>query len=230
VHILIVEDELLIAEMLKEMLQDLGHTVAAICDHYNEVEQLFSTQPTIDFAFLDINLNAEKSGLDIAEYLRTVHAVKFAFLTSYSDKTTITNAMVQMPDAYLIKPFSEPDLFATLELAKVKQSLNKIKPVEEAIVIKDGTTSVKLLVDDIWWIKSDNIYVEVKTSTKIYLLRSSLVNFLDTYALPNFARTHRTFAVNVNHVSALTGQYAIVKGEKIPISRKHKDEVIALFN
>jgi two-component system, LytTR family, response regulator LytT len=229
VHILIVEDELLIAEMLKEMLQDLGHTVAGICDNYNAVEQLFATKPIIDFAFLDINLNAPQSGLDVAEYIRIVHQVKFAFLTSYSDKATITKAMAQMPDAYLIKPFSEPDLFATIELVKVKQTLNQVEPAPESIIVKDGTNSIKLLVDDIWWLKSDNIYIEIKTSTKTYLLRNSLVKFMDTYALPNFARTHRTFAVNVNHVSALTGQYAIVKGEKIPISRKHKDDVVALF-
>ena len=60
--ILIVEDELLIADMLKEMLQDMGYSIAGIAKNYAQATILLQSHSDIDLCFLDLNLQAEQSG------------------------------------------------------------------------------------------------------------------------------------------------------------------------
>ncbi len=217
----IVEDELLIAEMLKVMLQDLGHEVAALVDNYDEAK-IFLEKQNLDLVFLDINLRTVNNGFDIARLINETSKIPFLFLTSYSDKQTITEAMIYQPQAYLIKPFSEIDLFTTLELVKSK----KIKKIaDQNLIIKDGTANIKINLKDIIYLKSDNIYVTIKTEIKSYLVRTSLNKILEEISNSEITRVHRTYAVNVQLVQAVSSNFVMVAGEKIPLSRIHRNEL-----
>ncbi len=228
-NILIVEDELLIAEMLKEMLIDLKHTIIGIAKNFATAEVLLQKNELIDFCFLDINLHSEKSGYDVANLINAKYKIPFVFLTSYSDKSTIEIALAYKPQAYLIKPFSEIDLFTTIELVKTRVSILPQQKEQETIVIKDGVKTFKLTINEILWLKSDNIYIEIKTIKKTHLIRNSLVQFLDEINVPCFKRVHRTFAVNINQVHAVAGQHLLIGNEKIPLSRKFREEILLNF-
>jgi two-component system, LytTR family, response regulator LytT len=225
--ILIVEDELLIAEMLKEMLIDLGYEVIAIANNYNNAIEILDTNLGIDMCFIDINLQEKKSGFDVVNYIINHNQIPFVFCTSYSDKKTIEEAVKYNPEAYLIKPFSESDLFTTIELIKGRRKT--LKNNTDEIIIKDGHNNVKLQINDILWIKSDNVYIEINTDHKKYLVRNSLVKFLDEINSPLFAKAHRAFAININHIQAMNSQYIIIANEKIPLSRNCKDEILEKF-
>src|SRR5688572_25699223 len=97
-HILIVEDELLIAEMLRQMLIDLGYKVAGIAANYDQALRYLQEDIRIDLCFLDINLQGKHSGFDVARELRSRHTVPFVFLTSYSDRKTISEAASLQPE------------------------------------------------------------------------------------------------------------------------------------
>jgi DNA-binding LytR/AlgR family response regulator len=224
-RILIIEDELLIAEMLKEMLFDLNYQVVGIAKNYELAEQYLRLHPQINFAILDINLSEQKTGFDVAKLIQANYNIPFIFLTSYSTPDTIKEAIGLKPQSYLIKPFTKTDLFVTLELIAAKQPQGN-----ESIVIKDGHLSVKLFFKDMLWIKSENIYLEIKTTEKTYLIRNSLDKFLEEIKKPNFIRIHRSYAVNINYVKAVNGQYVIIGAEKIPMSRSLRDELILKFN
>ncbi len=223
--ILIVEDELLIAEMLKEMLLELGYTVKAVAKNFAIAIDILNKEKDINFAILDINLSEEKTGLDVAKKMNEVYKIPFIFLTSYSDKKTFREAIEYKPQAYLIKPFSKIDLFTTLELIKARDTDS-----EKTIVIKDGHLNVKLKLQNILWIKSENVYVEIKTSEKTYLVRNSLDKFLEELNNEKFIRIHRSYAVNLNNIKAVNGQYVIIANEKIPLSRKFRDELMTKFS
>lgn len=225
--LLIVEDELLIAEMLKEMLLDLGYSIAGIAKNYTEAITLLQSHKGIDLCFLDINLQAEQSGFDVATFINEQIHIPFVFLTSYSDRKTIAEAAHFKPQSYLLKPFTETDLFATLEILKAQKSGQAgIK----AVTIKDGTSTLKIPLQEIKYLKSENIYVEVKTQTKTYLVRNSLSRFLDELSLEALVRVHRTYAVNMNHVKAISGDSLLVGDEKIPLSRMHRDVLMQKFH
>ena len=67
-NILIVEDEILIADTIKRYLLKQGHNVAGIAINFDEAKDLYlETKP--DLALLDIRLSGNKSGIDVAEFL-----------------------------------------------------------------------------------------------------------------------------------------------------------------
>lgn len=223
-NILIVEDELLIAEMLKETLLELNYNVVAITRNYETTFEILNTYKDINFVFLDINLHESQSGLDIANIINSDFQIPFIFLTSYSDNKSIQEAVAYKPQAYLIKPFTKSDLFVTLELYK-----SRIIDIEKFFEIKDGHFNVKTKHIDILWIKSENIYIEIKTIDKTYLIRNSLEKFLEKIDDENFIRVHRSYVVNLQHIKAVNRVYIIVQNERIPISRMHHENLVARF-
>lgn len=225
-NILIIEDELLIAEMLKEILIELEYNVIAIAKNYTVAIEKLKKHPEINFAFIDINLNADKNGLDIAESINTnFNGIPFVFLTSYSDTRTVQEAISKKPESYLIKPFTKSDLFIMLEIFK-----SKYLSANRSLEIKDGQQNIKINHDAILWIKSENIYLEVKTKLKTYILRNSLDRFLEKINDPNFIKTHRSYIINIKQINAINKQYVFINDHKIPISRSHYDKLIQKFS
>lgn len=222
-NVLVVEDELLISEMMREMLTDLGHTVVASARSYTEALAHLKQHPTINLALLDINLGTGKNGMDVAQEIKTNYRIPFLFLTSYADKKTIQEAIALKPEAYLIKPFSQPDLMATLEIVKARNAQHSF------FTFKSGYQTVKLNTADILWLKTDNVYVEIKTLNKNYLLRSSLEKLLTELNDPNIVRAHRSYAVNLNHVNAVSNHHILIGQEKIPLARNSYDTFMARF-
>lgn len=225
-NILIIDDELIIAEMLKEMLFDLGYEIKGIAKNFDEFVSLINIHKSIDLCFVDINLEEQKSGFDVAKII-SQRQIPFVFLTSYSDKKTVMEAAIYQPEAYLVKPFSSTDLLTTVEIIRGKRSLSE--PIAHTITIKDSGLGVKVDIRDILWMKSDNVYVELKTKQKLYLIRSSLEKFVEEINDPAIFRTHRSYAVNFREVNAVNGQFLIVDGTKIPISRKFREEIHEKF-
>jgi two-component SAPR family response regulator len=84
-RVMIVEDETLIAMLLEEILEDLGHTIVGIFGNLKDGLQAAATLD-IDFASLDINLRCEQS-YPIAKILQS-RKIPFFFLTGYADIST----------------------------------------------------------------------------------------------------------------------------------------------
>lgn len=115
-RILIVEDEPVIAENISMYLDNADFEVSGIA--YDSVEardQLLTNTP--DAAILDVNLESEEDGIDIAGYINEKFQLPFLFLTSYSDKETLERAKKVKPSGYIVKPFNEKTLLASLEIA-----------------------------------------------------------------------------------------------------------------
>jgi two-component system, LytTR family, response regulator LytT len=221
-HFIIVEDELLIAEMLKEMLTDLGHNIVSIAKNYDEFIKSLNQNPKVDCCFLDINLKQEKTGLNIAKLLKEQYQIPFIFITSYTEKTMIDSATALAPEAYIIKPFTEKDLYVNLQLFQLRKMATA--KAASQVLIKDGSVHIKINIGDIIWIKAVQVYTEIKTTNKTYLVRNSLTGFLNEMQSNSIVRVHRSLAVNLQYVSAFTTNQIIVQGEKFPLSRTHKDE------
>ncbi len=216
---MIIEDDLLIAEMLKEMLLELNYSVVSICKNYREAIAAFDSFSKIDLIFLDINISSEKTGIDIGKLLNEKYKLPFIYLTSYSDPITIKNAIETMPQSYLLKPFSKSDLFSAIELIKVKSN----KPAVNSIVIKDGGNKVKIEANNILFIKSDKNYLEIEMTHKRIVTRCSLEAILAELDDQYIIRAHRSYAVNINKIDLLNQLEIEISGTKIPLSRKYKE-------
>ncbi|GLR20180.1 response regulator transcription factor [Portibacter lacus] len=120
-RILIVEDEVFIANDISAHLLSLGYSVSGIAYNSDKALDLMNNRP-FDFAILDINIGGSKDGIEIAELINTKYKVPFIYLTSYSDKTTLHRAQTTLPYGYIIKPFDEQDLDAAITMAIYKHS------------------------------------------------------------------------------------------------------------
>lgn len=218
-RILIVEDESLIAEMIKVMVEDLNYPSPKIA-LTKEKALMYLEEGDIDFAILDINLREGMEGIELAKKANEIE-IPFMFLTSYSDQKTLKEATQTKPGAYVIKPFSEEELRASIEMSLMHAKGN----MDEFITIKDGHHSILLRLDDIQLIKAENIYIEIYTVGKKHLTRMSLTSFLEQLPTSQFIRVHRSYAVNKKHIDFLSKSLVTIAGEQIPISRSYRDEV-----
>lgn len=183
-NILIAEDDILIATNLKFLLEDLGHHVIGIANSMEQAVDLLQQQP--DFAILDIRMHGKDVGFEIADYIKTHQPIPFIFLTSFADSDTVKKASVHEPSGYLVKPFTKANIFSTLEII-----MTKVASQNPTIQIKDGHTTFQVTTKNILWAKSDNIYVEIKTSKKLYVIRNTLEALL-TQLPSDFVRCHRS--------------------------------------
>ena len=114
--ILVVEDEALVAADLEERLQDLGYCVCGQTDNYVEaLEQVDLYRP--DLVLLDICLQGQKDGIQVAGELRSRGRIPFIYLTAYADASTLLRASLTRPSGYVLKPLRTRDLDAAVQMA-----------------------------------------------------------------------------------------------------------------
>ncbi|MEJ7739273.1 MAG: response regulator transcription factor [Chitinophagaceae bacterium] len=116
VRVLIIEDEPVIAENIAGYLNNNDFMVSGIAYDSEEARnQLMVNTP--DAVLMDINLGSDEDGIDLARFINKNYKVPILFLTSYADKETIQRAKEVEPSAYILKPFHEKALLASLEIA-----------------------------------------------------------------------------------------------------------------
>ncbi|MGB0424793.1 MAG: response regulator, partial [Flavobacteriales bacterium] len=130
IKILVVEDEPLVAEDIASHVEEMGFEVAGIAYSGAEAIKMIDSLD-IDAALLDIRLEDDISGIDVAKHIRKNKMIPFLFVTSHSDRGTLDEAKITQPAGYIVKPFDENDLFASLEIA-LHNYLNS-KPQELSI-------------------------------------------------------------------------------------------------
>ncbi len=115
--ILIVEDDLLSAEYLKEILIKENYDVLDILDTGEEaIKKCKTIQP--DILLMDIMLKGHMSGCEAAVEITHFHPeCKIIFLTAYAEPEMIDYAVESKACAYLMKPYREKEILATLKLA-----------------------------------------------------------------------------------------------------------------
>jgi CheY-like chemotaxis protein len=95
-NILIVEDELLIAEDIKTTIEELGYNVLAIVASAAKAIEILNTQ-NVDLILLDITIKGDINGVVLAEIVNQQFNVPFIYLTSHSDPKTVTEAIKTAP-------------------------------------------------------------------------------------------------------------------------------------
>lgn len=122
-RILIVEDELLFAKLVKIYLRDLGHEVAAAVTTGEEaIEKAEETKP--DLVLMDIVLGGEMDGIESAGVIYSRFSIPFIYLTAHGDRETRERAQLTKPLAYLIKPIKKQELASAIDKALLTVQAN----------------------------------------------------------------------------------------------------------
>lgn len=128
IQILIVEDEWINSQFIKKVLFQLGfHNIYAAANH-EDAQQIVKTN-TIDLIFMDINIDGPIDGITSAHKLNQFYAIPIIYITAYYDTQTIEEATKTNLYGYMIKPFTEKDIEATLNVTLKR--LEKAKTEQE---------------------------------------------------------------------------------------------------
>jgi DNA-binding response OmpR family regulator len=112
VNVLIVEDDVPIAELLREALELNGHHVCEIARTLDEaMEEAERHRP--DYAIVDVHLADGSLGTDLARRLRDIHTVRVLFSTGNSDDWSFA---AHEGDAVMTKPYSMRDVIRGLKI------------------------------------------------------------------------------------------------------------------
>lgn len=221
INILICDDRESESEKLAQMT--IGSGIEVNIKTFNDSSEAFrfiSEGAAVDVCFLDI-IMPETNGIALAEKLRAAgYTGEIVFITGSNDfacESYRVNAF-----SYLLKPLSSDNVRGILE--KLDYVLkNKDK---EGLLIKTSGAARFIMFRDISYVEviQHKVYFRLKngeetetTATFSELSRSFLTN-------NRFIRCHRSFIVNMDNVSSVTGREIIMRGgARIPISKSFPD-------
>jgi len=120
--ILIVEDEFIVANDLRIMLEKAAYKVCGIAPSVvKALELIESKQP--DWILLDIFLQGDKTGIDLAGNL-TEMGIPFIYISANTNQGILEAAKATLPYGFLVKPFREKDLMVMLDIARYRHEQN----------------------------------------------------------------------------------------------------------
>ena len=111
--ILLIEDEFIIAKDVKTQLEKNDFASVNIAKNYSTSLNLFN-QNAYDLIISDINLNDSIDGIEIITKFSNIKKTPVVYLTAYSDTNIISRAEKTMPFAYILKPYNNNQLKATV--------------------------------------------------------------------------------------------------------------------
>lgn len=250
VQILLIEDEAVLALDLAELLEAEGYAVAGTAATGPRALDLFRQHP-VDLVLCDIRLQGPWDGIETATRLLAERVVPLIYLTALADRETLTRALPTAPAGYLAKPVSVAGLRAAIEVALLGQrsapagapaaetvdtaaaspaTREPILRLDEHIFLKHNYQFVRVALADIIMLEADNTSTTLFTTGPRYSLRLSLAATLERLHYAPLVRVHRSFAVNIGHVTAFTEAEAIVGGQAVPLGRQYKADFMRQFH
>jgi len=114
--IIAVEDERIVALHLKQQLIKLGYEVPAVASSGAQaLRDIAEFHP--DLVLMDIHIDGDIDGIEAASRIPGELRIPVIYLTAYSEEATLERARATKPYGYLIKPYSERELHATIQMA-----------------------------------------------------------------------------------------------------------------
>ncbi len=236
--ILIVEDDLLISESLKDILKMLGHTVVGAAESADEAIAICNEEIP-ELALLDIQISGDLDGVELAELLRDQFDIPFIFTTAYANNETIARAKDKGPFGYLVKPYGVKEVNAAIQVAKASfdrlksaeekaSALSKI--VEDNIFLKVDSKLIKVKIEDILFIEAKGDYALFKTKQKGYIVHTTIKHVEQRLSDYNFQKVHRSFIVNIPKIIDIEESNLLIEDKVIPISRANKEALMKRLN
>lgn len=215
--IVIVDDEVLIAEFLKDELMALGYNNVKLAHDKKQAFKVFlEFEPEI--VLLDIRMKSEREGIEIAEEINENYHIPFIYITAHSDREIIKLALATNPSGYITKPFKQIDVYAAIKMVEN----NKRQAAEKFLIFKEGYDTIRLLMNDILYAQGDDNYIHIYTIQRKYTLRNTLEWFKENSDQKLFQRTHRSYIVNVTKINRTTSKSVFINAIEIPVSRGNK--------
>ncbi|MDX1653476.1 MAG: response regulator transcription factor [Brumimicrobium sp.] len=216
--ILIVEDEVILAESHKDKLISFGFQKFMLAKSKEEAITLLSLHD-FDLILLDVRLKKGFEGIDLGEYIQEKYRSPFIYLTAHSDKTTIEKMIKSKPYGYLSKPVRKSDLYALVSL--VFENVE-----DDYVTITEAGTRYKFHKEDILFAESSGNYMLIHFSAKEkpFLYRSNVKQLLEVLG-EGFIKINRSTVINISKVEHFGKKELSIGNLQFKISKDLYDDI-----
>jgi two-component system, LytTR family, response regulator len=239
IRVLVADDEAPAREKLGRWVAEQPdmEVVASVVDGLEAAQRIEQLHP--DVALLDIQMPL-LSGLEVAAQLEASNAPCIVFVTAF-DEHAVKAFELNAVD-YLLKPYDKDRLLRALQRVRGRLGSGSSHGAAVATARAQTAPSARLLVPDgerlqlidttcVEWLEADDNYVHVHTAGRSYLLRRTLQDLLMQLGPQQFVRIHKSAAVNLSAIAALSplvkGDYEVElrNGRALRLSRRYRDEL-----
>ncbi len=224
---LVIDDEPLARELIETYLEKIPNLeLVASCASAIEASSILSSKK-IDLLFLDIEMPALK-GIDFFKNL--AYKPQVIFTTAYRDYA-LDGFELNAVD-YLLKPIFFERFFSAIQ--KFLQLQNTAENSTESITKNDkkdyifvnkAKKQIKIVFDDILYAESLKDYIKIHFQKETLTIKESISSF-EKRIDNRFIRTHRSYIVNSEKITAYTKNDVEIGQIEIPIGNNYKDNMI----
>lgn len=243
--IVIVEDDPMVANNLKDKLEQIGcEVIAVFCEGENFCSKLKELHP--ERILVDLTLKGDLSGIEATNRIREVNEVPVVYLAENHDRHLPENRRGMEPYGYIVKPFHENEAQAIIEMALQKHSLDmeykkerdfylallQNKQEEKHIFVKSDFKIKRIELDEICYVEALKDYIAIHTVDNTYTTHSSMKEILKTLSEKDFIRIHRSYIVRINKISSIKYPELLIEGKMtvLPMGGLYRKDVYERLN
>jgi two-component system, LytTR family, response regulator len=220
---LVADDDPLVCETVDAFLQRLDDTEFCLKAGDGLTALQVLSAGGIDAVFLDLQMPC-LNGPDVLRALpRDIPIV----LISASADFGAESYDFQVTD-YLVKPLTFPRFIQAVARIREKLALREqartAAPLRE-VFVKDGTRLVRVVFDDLMLLKAEANYVEF-VSTDSSVLSLMTLGKLEQQLPQEFIRAHRSYIVNVRHITKIEGSTVFLGKHSVPVGDSYRDALL----
>ncbi len=176
INIMIIEDDEIVLEDIKEMLTGLGYNIVATFSSGEQVlKEIQKINP--DIILMDITLLGEMDGIETAEKINEIKDIPIIFITgAESNKKVLQNKVLEKTYGFISKPVEEKELHATIEIALHKYQMKKKYRIQYKN-IPIPTYTWKKVDDEFILVDYNEVVEKYKPSIKDDLLGTNIKDY-----------------------------------------------------
>ena len=212
--ILVVDDQIDVAESIKNTLEHLGYAVPAIAYYGQEAIKL-AGEMRPDLILMDIKLAGNLDGVEAAAAIQSRLDVPVVYLTAYADDQTLQRAQVTEPFGYILKPFTSRELHSAISIALYKHAIEHRLKKSEAryrAVVEDQTELISRYRPDYVLTFVNEAHCRYFSKTRQELLGHSFMPLLPEKDQERVAKHLATFSLQ-NPVGVIEHRAVLPGGE-----------------
>lgn len=177
--ILIIEDDILVAENTAYILNQAGYNSIHIADNLTDVIK-FQKKNKIALIISDINLHGVNNGPNIIKELQNNIQIPVIYLTAYSEEQIVNDALSTNPIAFVLKPFTDRQLLVAVQIAfkQIEEyhkpgAIDKPTPREIQVIelIAKGLSNKE--ISEFFFLSEHTVKAHRRNLIRKYQLRSS---------------------------------------------------------
>jgi len=200
--------------------------LTGVCENPLELTRLLGQEP-VDLVFLDIQM-PKMNGLD---FLKMVQHPPMVIITTAYPTYAIEGFQLNVLD-YLLKPITFDRFFKSVNKAKdyyhliTRSNPSPVDPAAGYFFIRCGSKYEKIFFNQILYIEGMQNYITIYTEKGKYVTLLYLKNLEENLDSRSFIRVHKSYIVSIDKIEGIEGNEIFIKGNRIPMSRNYREEVI----